>query len=172
MAARNGVEPWPLTHRKICCRRASQTAATSRCSSTSTPSSTTTSRHEHVLQLELPTSMRKAARRLARAAVRAMPGSKLTSRPSTSVLAALVRFTQDCRRPHHAVDVVIMACWFMLRGHPPALPGVRGPAPRTWPLHMPHLAEPGDDVPEVAFVPAPLRLRLWRLQSVTTRPDS
>jgi len=76
--------------------------------------------HEHVLQHEVSASMRKAAKRLARAATRGIPGAKLKQAFDLRVLAVLVRFGPadgplDCRRPHHAVDVVIIACWFMLR---------------------------------------------------------
>ena len=49
-----------------------------------------------------------------------MPGTRLKQAFDLGVLAALVRFGPadpplDCRRPHHAVDVVIVASWFMLR---------------------------------------------------------
>ena len=109
---------------------------------------------EHVLQTEVPTSMRKEARRLAKAAVRGMPGTRLKQAFDLDVLAAVVRFGPadaplDCRRPHHAVDVGLwlpgscsgnrswpapgsdaaLAEVRLHGGHPPSVPFLCSPTP-------------------------------------------
>ncbi|CAE7393012.1 unnamed protein product [Symbiodinium necroappetens] len=118
LAATNGVEPWPLTPWKLkvlaaCLREGGYRSAQLYIDAVLW-------HQEHVLQTEVPTGMRKEARRLAKAAVRGMPGTRLKQAFDLGVLAAVVRFGPadgplDCRRPHHAVDVVIVASWFMLR---------------------------------------------------------
>ncbi|CAE7242685.1 unnamed protein product [Symbiodinium sp. CCMP2592] len=118
IAERHGVEPWPLDHYRIkllaaCLKDGGYKSAQLYLDAA-------IYHHEHVLQLDVPPALKKAARRFARAAVRGMPGSKLKQAFDLGVLSTLVRFQAapeplDCRRPHHAVDVVIIACWFMLR---------------------------------------------------------
>ncbi|CAE7839435.1 unnamed protein product [Symbiodinium sp. CCMP2592] len=101
IAERHGVEPWPLDHYRIkllaaCLKDGGYKSAQLYLDAA-------IYHHEHVLQLDVPPALKKAARRFARAAVRGMPGSKLKQAFDLGVLSTLVRFQAapeplDCAR--------------------------------------------------------------------------
>ncbi|CAE7203543.1 unnamed protein product, partial [Symbiodinium necroappetens] len=97
LAATNGVEPWPLTHWKLKVLAAWLREGGYRSAQLYIDA---VMRHqEHVLQTEVAAGMRKEARRLAKAAVRGMPGTRLKQAFDLGVLAALVRFGPATKSP-------------------------------------------------------------------------
>jgi hypothetical protein len=74
---------------------------------------------EHVRREPVPTAVRKEAKHLCRSIKRGLPGRRLKDAFPFASIAGLVKFARpepfDPACVTHVADVLIVACWFMLR---------------------------------------------------------